>query len=140
MPKIKALNDENLISYLGEELFFQWQEYKNIIASNYKCTEEWHSADKGSAYELKFKIGSKTLVSMFPNFPVVNSIGIMIIYGKVERDKFESTEQFNKYTIDTYYDSKTYGDGKWMMFQIPNEEFKNDFLELLAIKRKSNIK
>ncbi|NLY21348.1 MAG: DUF3788 family protein [Tissierellia bacterium] len=113
---------------------------KNLITSNYDYFEEWHSADKGKAYELKFRIGSKTIVSMFPHFPIENSIGIMIIYGKTERDKFESTDRFSKYTLNTYYGAKTYGDGKWIMFQIPSEEFKNDFLQLLAIKRKSTLK
>lgn len=64
----------------------------------------------------------------------------MIIFGKAEREKFESNKTFSNYVVNTYNDAKVYYDGKWVMFSLPNKDLENDFLAMLAIKRKPNRK
>ena len=63
----------------------------------------------------------------------------MIIFGKDERTKFEeSRESFSAEVQKIYDESKTYHDGKWVMFYPGDESLFSDFMRLLAIKRKPN--
>lgn len=65
----------------------------------------------------------------------------MIIFGKEERKKFEAArESFSKEIQEVYDNATTYHDGKWMMFDLNDSSFFDDFVKLLAIKRKPNKK
>lgn len=65
----------------------------------------------------------------------------MIIFGKNEREKFENDRNNYSEEVQTIYDeAKTYRDGKWIMFIVNNTSMFEDFIKLLAIKRKPNIK
>ena len=65
----------------------------------------------------------------------------MIIFGKDERAKFEANkDDYLEETRAVYDQAQTYHDGKWMMFEPKNTSMFNDFLKLLAIKRKPNKK
>jgi len=48
--------------------------------------------------------------------------------------------EFSKYVCDYYDNSKTYHDGKWMMFEPTDTSLFDDFIRLLKIKRKPNKK
>ena len=65
----------------------------------------------------------------------------MIIFGKDERTKFEeSRENFSAEVQKIYDESKTYHDGKWVMFYPEDSSMFDDFMRLLAIKRKPDKK
>lgn len=63
----------------------------------------------------------------------------MIIFGKDERTKFEDIRGTLSSDVCRRYDeAKIYHDGKWVMFEpIDTSEF-DDYMRLLAIKRKPN--
>ena len=65
----------------------------------------------------------------------------MIIFGKDERTKFEAIRNTLSADICRQYDeAKTYHDGKWVMFQPTSTADFDDYMKLLAIKRKTNRK
>lgn len=65
----------------------------------------------------------------------------MIILGKEERIKFEKDRESYSEEVQKIYDeSKTYHDGKWMMFEPADTFLFDDFSRLLNIKRKPNRK
>ena len=65
----------------------------------------------------------------------------MIILGKEERIKFEKDrESYSKEVQIIYAESRTYDDGKWMMFEPEDTSLFDDFIRLLNIKRKPNRK
>ena len=65
----------------------------------------------------------------------------MIIFGKDERIKFEDIRNTLSHSIGRQYDAaKTYHDGKWVMFEPTNTDEFDDYMKLLAIKRKPNRK
>lgn len=65
----------------------------------------------------------------------------MIILGKAEREKFEDDRQKFSIEVQKIYDeAKTYHDGKWIMFEVENSSMFEDFIKLLAIKRRPNRK
>lgn len=62
----------------------------------------------------------------------------MIIFGAAEREKVEEIRyELAEKTMAVYDEAKIYRDGKWVMFPLEEELFK-DFIQLLAIKRKPN--
>lgn len=65
----------------------------------------------------------------------------MIILGKEERLKFEEDrENYSEEVQRVYDETKTYHDGKWMMFEPIDTSLFGDFVSLLSIKRKPNRK
>ena len=61
----------------------------------------------------------------------------MVILGKEEREKFErDREDYSLEVRKVYDESRTYHDGKWMMFELTDESLFSDFMRLLKIKRK----
>ena len=65
----------------------------------------------------------------------------MIIFGKDERLKFEKDrENYSQEAQRIYDESRTYHDGKWMMFEPMDTSLFEDFLRLLRIKRRPNRK
>lgn len=65
----------------------------------------------------------------------------MIIFGKDERTKVEDIRDTLSNAVCRQYDeAKTYHDGKWVMFEPTNSAEFDDYIKLLAIKRKPNRK
>lgn len=136
MPKILSPKKEFLEELL-QDLLPIWNKLQNEISLRYNLNEEWHSANKGISYELKYRKAGKTVVSLFPRYPYDDKIGVMIIFGEKERQAFEAAEcSFCKETRRIYNEANTYRDGKWVMFSAPSDGFMEDFPHLLVIKRK----
>ncbi len=140
MPKIDNVSDLTLNEILTPELFIIWQEIVSIIESAYDMEKNWYSAGKEWKYELKFQRSGKTLVSLLLNIDG-NCIGLMIIFGKTEREKIEAQQsEFPKAIMDTYHAATTYHDGKWAMFLLPFDDLEKNLLKILLVKRKPNKK
>ncbi len=65
----------------------------------------------------------------------------MIIFGKDERARFDAIRDTLSNAVCRQYDkAKIYRDGKWVMFEPVNTADFDDYMKLLAIKRKPNRK
>ena len=109
-----------------------------MILLNQNMERLWDRGGREWTYEYKYRRGGKTLCTLYAK---ENTIGVMIIFGKYEREKFE--EYRTNYSLETqeiYDESKTYHDGKWMMFRLTDTSLFPDMEKLLLIKRKSNKK
>lgn len=140
MPKITPLNESEIKTVLGKALLPTWFQLTEFIERHYEMEREWHTANKGQHYELKFRRGGKTLVSLFPHYPNENKIGVMVIFGKEEREKFEADASLSEETKGLYHAAKTFHDGKWVMFEAPSDSLDKDLLTMLMIKRQPNKK
>lgn len=137
MPKIEPPKKTVIDELLGQSLISVWDKLQEKISTLYNLNVQWHSANKGKSYELKYQKSGKTIVSLFPCYPDEDKIGVMIIFGEKERNAFELARAcFCEETCQTYDTAKTYRDGKWVMFTVPYEGFWNDFPHLLSFKRK----
>ena len=88
--------------------------------------------------EYKYRRGGKTLCSLYAKS---NCVGFMIIFGKDERAKFEEIRGSLSDSVCRRYDeAQTYRDGKWVMFEPTDTTAFDDYMKLLAIKRKPNRK
>lgn len=127
-----------MIELLGQSLFEVWQQLCSMIDEKYEMERLWNTGGKKWTYEYKYRKGGKTLCTLYAR---EKCIGFMIIFGKDERTKFEDIRDTLSTSICRQYDeAKIYRDGKWVMFEpIDTAEF-DDYIKLLAIKRKPNKK
>ena len=65
----------------------------------------------------------------------------MVTLGKDERARFEADRsEYSESDQKVYDDSKTYHDGKWVMFEPTTKDQFEDYMKLLVLKRKPNRK
>lgn len=137
MLKIIPTNEE-LQELLGTEKYVIWEAVCSVIDSLYEMETLWNAGGKAWAYEYKYRRGGKTLCALYARD---NCLGVMIIFGKAERDKFEREESTYSAEIrDIYHSATTYHDGKWMMIEPTDLTLLDDIEKLLRIKRKPNKK
>lgn len=127
-----------MIELLGQSLFEVWQELCSVIDAKYDMERLWNTGGKNWTYEYKYRRGVKTLCSLYAK---KTCVGFMIIFGKDERAKFEEIRDTLSDSVCSQYDqAKTYRDGKWVMFEPTDTSEFEDYIKLLAIKRKPNRK
>ena len=123
---------------LGPPLYDVWQALCSAIDEKYDMERIWNAGGKRWTYEYKYRRGGKTLCSLYAKN---NCVGFMIIFGKDERAKFEDIRETVSDTVCKQYDeAQTYRDGKWVMFEPADTTEFDDYMKLLAIKRKPNRK
>lgn len=121
---------------LGQPLYEVWQALCSYIDEKYDMEQLWNTGGKNWTYECKYRRGGKTLCSLYAK---TNCIGFMIIFGKDDRARFEEIRDTVSAPVCKQYDeAKTYHDGKWVMFEPNNKTEFDDYMRLLAIKRKPN--
>lgn len=132
---IEKPTDSEMIALVGEETYTVWKTLCAAIENIYDMNVVWNNGGKAWKYECKYTKGGKTLCGLYARD---NTVGFMIIFGGAERDKVEEIRnQLDKRTIRIYEEAKTYHDGKWVMFPLDEDLFDN-YIKLLAIKRKPN--
>lgn len=123
---------------VGESLYDIWNQLNALIEEKYDMDCSWNKGGKVWTYEYKYRRGGKTLCALYAR---ENCVGFMIILGKDERLKFEKDKESYSREVQRIYDeTKTYHDGKWLMFEPVDITLFDDFIRLLRIKRKPNRK
>jgi len=131
LEKPPSANEMELL--IGEGRFKVWTDLCAMIDSIYDMEHLWNSGGKAWKYEYKYRRGGKTLCAFYARD---NSAGVMIIFGKDERKKFEADRQNYSQQVQRIYDeATTYHDGKWVMFLLEDASMLEDLIKLLAIKR-----
>lgn len=134
----KIPNMDDMTALIGQSLYDVWQKLCATIDEKYDMDHIWNSGGKAWAYEYKYRRAGKTLCALYAR---ENCVGFMVILGKDERAIFESGRSECSESVQKIYDeSKTYHDGKWLMFEPIDTTLFDDFIRLLRIKRKPNRK
>ena len=134
----KIPSQSTMTDLLGKPLFEVWQKLCEVIDEKYEMERLWNAGGKNWIYEYKYRRGGKTLCSLYAKD---NRIGFMIIFGKNEREKLEEIRDTLSDAVCRRYDeAKTYRDGKWVMFEPTDTSEFDDYMKLLAVKRKPNRK
>ena len=129
---------EEMTSLVGETLYDIWKKLCYLIDENYDMDHLWNKGGKAWKYEYKYRRGGKTLCALYAR---ENCIGFMIIFGKDEQSTYEADrDNYSKEVQRIYDETKTYRDGKWLMFEPVDTNLFDDFIRLLRIKRKPNKK
>lgn len=123
---------------LGPSLFEVWQKLCSAIDEKYEMERIWNDGGKRWTYEYKYRRGGRTLCCLYAK---KNCVGFLVIFGKEERAKFEEIRGALSDTVCRQYDeANIYHDGKWVMFEPSDNSELEDYMKLLAIKRKPNRK
>ena len=134
----KVPNAEEMTTLVGQSLYDVWNKLCALIDEKYEMEHLWNKGGKAWTYEYKYRRGGKTLCALYAR---EKCIGFMIIFGKDERAKFEAERNDYSQQVQQIYDeSKTYRDGKWVLFEPTDTSMFQDFIKLLSIKRKPNKK
>ena len=134
----KIPSQSTMTDLLGQPLFEVWQKLCEVIDEKYEMERLWNAGGKNWIYEYKYRRGGKTLCSLYAKD---NRIGFMIIFGKNEREKLEEIRDTLSDAVCRRYDeAKSYRDGKWVMFEPTDTSEFDDYMKLLAVKRKPNRK
>lgn len=134
----KIPSQSTMTDLLGQPLVEVWQKLCEVIDEKYEMERLWNAGGKNWIYEYKYRRGGKTLCSLYAKD---NRIGFMIIFGKNEREKLEEIRDTLSDAVCRRYDeAKTYRDGKWVMFEPTDTSEFDDYMKLLAVKRKPNRK
>lgn len=129
---------KEMVTLIGQPLYDVWQKLCAAIDEKYDMECLWNNGGKAWTYEYKYRRGGKTLCALYAR---ENCIGFMVIMGKDERAKFEANRNnYSECVCKTYDEAKTYHDGKWLMFKPADTSMFEDFMQLLAIKRRPNRK
>ncbi len=128
----------DMAALLGQPLSDVWQKLCGAIDEKYEMERLWNTGGKNWTYEYKYRRGGKTLCCLYAKS---SRMGFMIVFGKDERAKFEEIRGTLSEAVCRQFDeAKTYHDGKWVMFEPANTAEFDDYIQLLAIKRKPNRK
>lgn len=129
--------NEELYLTMGEEKFKVWSEINCFIEKNYNVECLWDRGGKTGIYELKYRKSGKTLCALYPR---EQGMRILIVFGKVEREKFESSRnEFSQYVNDFYDNTHQYHDGKWLYLDYNSNLPIEDIKKLILIKKKPKV-
>ena len=131
-------NAKEMTNLLGGELYSVWEELCRRIEEKYDMETLWSDGYRDWIYEYKYRRGGKTLCTLYAK---ENAIGLLIIFGKDERAKFEAARvDYSEEICRIYDEAQTYHDGKWVMYFPADASMFDDFIRLLSIKRRPNRK
>lgn len=129
---------EEMTILVGASLYDIWSKLNILIDERYDVNHAWNKGGKAWKYEYKFHRGGKTLCALYAK---EHCVGFMIILGKDEQSKFEADrDNYSKEVQKIFDETKTYHDGKWLMFEPTDTTLFDDFVKLLRIKRRPNRK
>ena len=129
---------EELQALLGEELLAVWNSVTAAVDEKYEMDRLWDKGYREWIYEYKYRRGGKTLVTLYAK---KETIGVQIIFGKDERVKVEANrENLSEEAMRIYDEAQVYHDGKWVMFFPKDDSLNQDFMKMLALKRRPNRK
>lgn len=127
---------EEMTALLGASLYEIWAQLCTRIDEQYDMDRLWGPGGKAWTYEYKYRRGGKTLCALYAR---EHCMGFLVILGKDERLKFEQDrESYAEDVRRIYEESRTYHDGKWMMFEPADTSLFDDLMRLLRIKRRPN--
>lgn len=134
----KVPTGEELNQLMGEDVFEIWCSINNFIKNNYNMDALWDGGGRTGVFELKYRKSGKTFCALYPR---EKGMRLLIIFGKSEREKFETSRiDYSEYIINLYDNTHQYHDGKWLYIDIINGTIIEDIKKLLLIKKKPNRK
>ena len=126
-------NEEEMATLVGKALYDVWKKLCAVIDEKYDMDCLWNKGGKAWKYEYKYRRGGKTVCALYAK---ENRVGFMIVLGKEERLKFETTrENYTKEIQQAYDNAQTYQDGKWIMFEPVDSSLSVSYTHLDVYKR-----
>jgi hypothetical protein len=127
--------DERTISeWLGPEAFEHWGELRSWIDEFYPnvFTPDWIYGGQKRGWALRYK-ENRAFCSLFPAYRLLS---VLVVMGRVEREKFEERRySWSPRLVKLYDESRTYHDGKWLTIPILSVDGRIEVTDLMKMKR-----
>jgi hypothetical protein len=123
---------DEIVKFLGKHAGSFWKRINDYMNENYDYTpiREKESLDA----TIRYKKSGKTLLTFYPK---KNELTVLIIFGKQEVEKFESSkDNFSPEIVDLFENTKQFHDGRWLHIKVPPFGNFDDIKKLLEIKKR----
>ena len=117
-----------------------WEKLVGQIRYHYEIDEIWQEGKPTHKHynNLFFKRGGKALISLHLREGYFLAC---VVLGAKEREKFEQQRaEFSEIIRQAYDAADNLHDGKWLGFEVRDDELVDDIFRLLPLKRKPNRK
>ena len=123
---------------LGADCYKMYERVNKFIMDNYNVNQMWSKGGKYGDICLRYSRSGKTLCTLYFR---QKQLGIWIILGKEERSRFEEMRNQFSHELQEIYDrTEVYHDGKWLMFDVEDDNLYNEIVLLLKVKKSPNKK
>ncbi len=128
----KKPSEDELYRFLGKQAGDMWRKITDYLNENYEFEPERDG--EGLEATIRYRRSGKTLLTFYPKN---GELTVLIIFGKKEVVKFESSEtEFSSEIVDLFVNTKQYHDGKWLHIKVPPFTKFEDIKKLLSIKKR----
>lgn len=129
---------EAVKSLLSPETLKIWERMTAAIDALYDVDRLWDKGFGPWQVEYKCRRGGKTLCTFYAR---EGEAVLLITYGKVEREKFETIRaDLSPSLLSIYDETAVLHDGKWLWLPLDEKLQLQDVMAMLKIKRKPNRK
>lgn len=124
--------EEEMVRFLGRQAGKMWKQIAHYMRENYDFEPVREKG--GLDATIRYRKSGKTLLTFYPKR---DEITVLIILGKDEVQKFESSRgEFSTEIVELFASTKQYHDGRWLHIKVPPFDNLEDIKKLLLMKRK----
>jgi hypothetical protein len=124
--------EDEMVKFLGKQAGKLWKKIIEYVRENYDFEPIRENQNPDAT--IRYKRSGKTLLTFYPK---KNELTVLIIFGKNEVEKFESTtNEFSPEVVDIFKNTKQFHDGRWLHIKVPPFENFEDIKKLLEIKKR----
>lgn len=124
--------EEEMVRFLGRQAGKMWKQIAHYMRENYDFEPVREKG--GLDATIRYRKSGKTLLTFYPKR---DEITVLIILGKDEVQKFESSRgDFSPEIVELFASTKQYHDGRWLHIKVPPFDNLEDIKKLLLMKRK----
>ncbi|MGD8780728.1 MAG: DUF3788 family protein [Ignavibacteria bacterium] len=106
----------------------------SFMNNSYNLERKIIFGGKKYGWAIQYKKGKKTIVTIFPER---KSFTILLVFGKKELEKINDNKNIlSPIIFEKIKNTKQYHDGKWMWLRIETDNYIDDIMKLIKLKRK----
>lgn len=125
---------EELQSFIGDPAVMVFNRLIAFLDSHYDFTMEIYYGGKNYGVMVRYRKNGKTLLGVFPER---DGFSVVLIYGKKEVALFEKAKpEFSDYLRQIFDSTKQYHDGRWMLIRVEDEQYFDELIKMISIKKK----
>ena len=120
---------QDVTAALGSK-FTMWEEMIRFVYENYRSQGEFKFYGKNYGWALRFRKGSKALLSLYPN---AEGFAAQIILGEPEVEAARALK-LGKKIWETIQAAHPYPEGRWLFINVKTNKDLKDVQQLLRLK------
>lgn len=133
-PQIRPNNVSILRFIENKKATSNFIDLRSFINDSYNLDRKVIFGGKKYGWSIQYKKGKKTIVTIFPER---RNFTVLLIFGKKELEKIDDNKNIlSPFIFDKIRNTKQYHDGKWVWLRIGVDNYIDDIIKLIKLKRK----